>query len=253
MIGNSYDLPRIDDWVVVGFLEGFNKPVCFGKLQIQNDDILNSTGYNAIHGDKKQYDETFKNLLGFFEWHYAQDGSLTLRINRTVADNANLNIIVEGASENEGNLNLQLTGSFSIQQKDKAGIDGVVVQTLTFDKNQGLFQLDDKNKNLWKIGNMGLLFETPLDVVIAQKEGDTVKQQFKMDMQKGGIKAMGKTDGKDEMILYGETTKQLLSDLIDAILALVFMTDTGATLGILPDSILKLNQLKASLPDILVD
>jgi len=88
----------------------------------------------------------------------------------------------------------------------------------------------------------------------SQKDANgKVIQSLMMDVDNGGIFAMGKTQGKNENIMYGKTTNQLLSDLIDAILGLVFMTNMGATTGIVPDSITKLKNLQSSLPKNLVD
>ena len=58
---------------------------------------------------------------------------------------------------------------------------------------------------------------------------------------------------KRNTLFYGDTTKQKLSDIIDAILALVFQTNSGATLGLIPDSIKTLNDIKSKLDEILVD
>jgi len=84
------------------------------------------------------------------------------------------------------------------------------------------------------------------------KDGNT-KQSITMNIKDGGIKVMGKTDGKNEYTLYGDTTKQKLSDIIDAIKALVFQTNMGATLGLIPTSIQQLDGIKNKLNEILVD
>lgn len=103
-------------------------------------------------------------------------------------------------------------------------------------------------------GNGKITLNLSGDAAINQKDKDgSIKQSITMNMKDGGIKIKGKTDGKEEYTLYGDTTKQKLSDLIDAILALVFQTNTGATLGLIPTSMQQLNNIKSKLDEILVD
>jgi hypothetical protein len=87
------------------------------------------------------------------------------------------------------------------------------------------------------------------------QEGIAINDFFgnQITLDTNGIKVCGKTDKKDEHVVYGETLKTDLEALIDGILALVFMTSQGPTTGITPNTKQTLLNLKSKLSEILVD
>ncbi len=141
----------------------------------------------------------------------------------------NDNYILEYKDDAKGELVLNLIA--------KSAGTGNITLNLTGTENNGKVTL---NLN----GNVG----------INQVDGDgNVKQSITMNYGNGGIKIKGKTDGKEEYTLYGETVKDKLEKIIAAIKALIFMTNTGTTTGLIPASIQELDDINQSLNEILVD